>query len=139
MQTTQTEGVVGVNPDPTRFTFHIAKGLSDLGSGSNADVLNAVESCREAGAKVISMSLGCNNCPSTTADLLYQDVYDDNILIVAAMGNSGTDVEHFPSGYSAVMGVASVAEGGGEGADDYGTLSGFSTRNDQTEISGPGR
>ena len=85
------------------------------------------------------MSLGCDNCFSPTTDLFYQDVYDQNVLMIAAAGNSGDTRDHFPSGYSAVMSVASVAEGGGEGSSNYGILSGFSTRNDQTEIAGPGR
>lgn len=84
------------------------------------------------------MSLGCDNCFSPTTDLFYQDVYDQNVLIIAAAGNSGDVRDHFPSGYPAVMSVASVAEGGGVGSANYGTLSGFSTRNDQTEIAGPG-
>ena len=35
------EGVVGVNPDPSKFSFFIAKGLSDSGSGAgkNIDIL----------------------------------------------------------------------------------------------------
>ncbi|KAL7543030.1 hypothetical protein ACHAXR_012487, partial [Thalassiosira sp. AJA248-18] len=132
------EGVIGVNPDPTRFSFHIAKGLSDSGSGAGSDVLNAVASCVDEGAKVISMSLGCDGCFSQSTELFYQDVYDQDVLIIAAAGNSGDTRDHFPSGYPSVMSVASVAEGGGEGSSTYGILSGFSTRNDQTEIAGPG-
>ncbi|KAL7533858.1 hypothetical protein ACHAWF_004642, partial [Thalassiosira exigua] len=123
------QGVVGVLPDPSKFRFHIAKGLSNSGSGSGASVLDAVDSCVDSGAKVISMSLGCD---------VYNEKYDQNVLIIAATGNSGDTRDHFPSGYNAVMSVASVAEGGGPGSDDYGMLSGFSTRNDQTEIAGPG-
>ena len=77
------------------------------------------------------MSLGCDNCHSAVAEAFYNDVYDQNVLVIAAAGNSGSVVDHFPSGYPAVMSVASL--------DDDGTLSSFSTRNDQTEIAGPGR
>ncbi len=101
---------------------------------AGADVLNGVASCVEAGAKVISMSLGCDRCFSSTTDLFYQDVYDQNVLVIAAAGNSGDVRDHFPSGYPAVMSVASVQEGGGVGSSNYGILSGFSTRNNQTEI-----
>lgn len=51
-----------MNPHPERFSFHIGKGLSDSGSGSGSDVVNAVKDCVENGAHVISMSLGCSNC-----------------------------------------------------------------------------
>lgn len=114
--------------------FHSSTMTTQTGS----DVLNAVSSCVDEGAKVISMSLGCDNCFSQATEQFYQDVYDQNVLIIAAAGNSGDTRDHFPSGYPAVMSVASVAEGGGVGADNYGILSGFSTRNDQTEIAGPG-
>lgn len=69
-------GVTSVNPDPSRFDFFIGKGLSDGGSGTNANVMNAVSSCVENGAKVISMSLGCDGCYSDAEKLFYEEVYD---------------------------------------------------------------
>lgn len=132
-------GVVGVNPDPTRFSFHIGKGLSDSGSGSGSAVINAVNDCVAQGAKVISMSLGCSWCYVQAYDEAYQDAYDQGVMIIAAAGNSGGDTDHYPSAYKNVMSVASVTEGGGPGSDTYGKLSGFSTRNQQTEIAAPGR
>ena len=68
-------GVTSVNPDPTKFQFFIGKGLSNSGSGSNANVVKAVEACVNAGAKVISMSLGGSGYSSTT-DAFYKDQYD---------------------------------------------------------------
>ena len=53
---TNTIGVSSVNPDPSKFQFIIGKGLSDSGSGSNANVMEAVTECVNAGAKVVSMS-----------------------------------------------------------------------------------
>jgi len=131
-------GVVGVNPDPGRFSFHIGKGLSDSGSGSGADVINAVNDCVVAGAKVISMSLGCSNCYVEAYDNAYDDAYDAGVLVIAAAGNTGQDTDHYPSAYKSVMSVASVRENSGVGAANYGELSSFSTRNQQTEIAGPG-
>ena len=97
----------------------------------------AVNDCVANGARVISMSLG-STYYSETADNTYQEAYDQGVLIVAAAGNSGSDQSHYPSGYKSVMSVASVTEGSGAGTDTYGKLSSFSTRNDQTEIAGPG-
>mmetsp|Transcript_23841 Transcript_23841/g.51509 ORF Transcript_23841/g.51509 Transcript_23841/m.51509 type:complete len:1410 (+) Transcript_23841:159-4388(+) len=132
------EGVVGVNPNPSAFSFHIGKGLSNSGSGTGSDVINAVNNCVASGANVISMSLGCSNCYVSAFDQAYQDAYDAGVLVIAAAGNSGADTDHYPSAYKTVMSVASVREGGGPGAADYGELSSFSTRNMQTEIAGPG-
>lgn len=131
-------GVVGVNPDPARFSFHIGKGLSDSGSGSGSDVVNAVKDCVDNGAHVISMSLGCSNCYVQAYDEIYREAYDDGALIIAAAGNSYSDVAHYPSGYESVVSVASVTQGGGPHTANYGELSSFSTRNDQTEIAAPG-
>lgn len=105
-----------------------------------SDVLEAVQSCKDAGANVISMSL-TSDPPgySATAEMLYQDVYNQDILVIAGAGNDGRDVINYPSSYKTVVSVASVAEGGGEGSYTYGELSSFSTRNDQTEIAAPGR
>ena len=125
-------GVVGVNPDPTRFRFHIGKGLSDGGSGSSSDVLIAVDDCVANGARVISMSLGSSSYQAT-ADSTYQEAYEKGALVIAAAGNTGNSNMHYPASYQQVMSVASIQESGG------GTLSGFSTHNSQTEIAAPGR
>lgn len=128
-----------MNPDPTRFSFHIGKGLTNSGSGSSSVVLDAVNNCVAAGADVISMSLGCQCSFSATADAVYREAYDAGVLVIAAAGNSGGDHSHFPSQYESVVSVASVTKGSGPSADNYGELSSFSTRSAQTEIAGPGR
>ena len=97
-----------------------------------------MQSCVDAGANVISISLGGPSF-SEIQELVFQDVYDQDILVIAAAGNSGSDLRFYPAGYKTIVSVASVAEGGGEGSDTYGELSWFSTRNDQTEIAAPGR
>ena len=72
---TNEHGVTSVNPDPSKFKFIIGKGLSDGGSGSNANVMNAVQECVNAGAKVVSMSLGGSGSSAIT-DTFYKDMYD---------------------------------------------------------------
>jgi len=131
------EGVVGVNPDPSKFSFHIAKGLSDGGSGGWDGIIDSVQDCAAKGSKVISMSLG-GGYASEIFDLACQDAYDEGVLVIAASGNSGQGDYLYPASYKVVMSVGSVAEGGGEGSSTYGTLSSFSTHNDQVEISAPG-
>ncbi|EJK45092.1 hypothetical protein THAOC_36311, partial [Thalassiosira oceanica] len=130
-------GVVGVNPDPTKFKFHISKGLSDNGSGSYAGIIDCIEDCVAKGAKVISMSLGGSGS-SSLMESACEAAYDDGVLVIAAAGNSGSTDYLYPASYPVVMSVASVAYGGGPESDTYGELSYFSTRNDQVEIAGPG-
>lgn len=68
-------GVTSVNPNPSNFKYFIGKGLSDSGSGSNANVNAAVLECVNAGAKVISMSLGGTGRSDIT-EQFYADQYD---------------------------------------------------------------
>ncbi len=53
----------------------IGKGLSDSGSGSTSNVMEAVLQCVNAGAKVVSMSLGGTGS-SATVQAFYEDQYD---------------------------------------------------------------
>jgi len=123
-------GVTSVNPDPTKFTFHIGKGLTDSGSGSTAGVLAAVDGCVAAGAKVISMSLGGGSWSQAAHDA-YKDAYENSsVLIIAAAGNSGNSALSYPASYPHVMSVAAV--------DSSGNKAGFSQYNAQVEIAAPG-
>jgi len=130
-------GVVGVNPDPSKFKFRIGKGLGDSGSGSYSGIIECIEDCVSSGADVISMSLGGSGS-TNLMESACEAAYDDGVLVVAAAGNSGSTDYLYPASYPVVMSVASVAEGGGPESDTYGELSSFSTRNDQVEIAGPG-
>ena len=123
---------MGVNPDPSKFSFHIGKGLPDTGTGPTTDILSAITSCKEAGAKVISMSLGCKEgCPfSPSYDAMLKDVYDAGILVIAAAGNSGGDLNSNPAQYSTAMSVAAVTS-----TRERWISSSFSS---QTEIAAPG-
>eukprot|EP00984_Skeletonema_dohrnii_P007715 scaffold2830_cov72-Skeletonema_dohrnii-CCMP3373.AAC.2 len=122
-------GVTSVNPDPSKFTFYIGKGLKNSGSGTLAGVKAAVEACVEAGAKVISLSLGGGGY-SAIDNASYEDIYDQNVLIVAAAGNDGNSAWSYPASYPAVVSVASLTSSG--------SRSSFSQYNDQVEIAAPG-
>jgi subtilisin family serine protease len=122
-------GVTSVNPDPTKFSFHIGKGLSNSGSGTSAGVISAVNSCVEAGAKIISMSLGGGGY-SQQYDEDYTEIFEGGVLIIAAAGNGGNAAYSYPASYNAVMSVAAV--------DQNEIKAGFSQYNDQVEIAAPG-
>ena len=81
------KGVTSVNPDPSKFSFFIGKGLQDNGSGSTSGVMDAVTACKNNGANVISMSLGGGGF-TNAENTLYKDLYNnDDVLIIAAAGN----------------------------------------------------
>merc|ERR1712157_270605 len=126
------KGVVGVIPGSIsdKFSFFIGKGLTDSGSGSTSSVMAAVQACVDNGSNVISMSLG-GGSPSDSVNQQYYGHYkEDNVLIIAAAGNSENSALSYPASYKSVMSVAAV--------DSNENKAGFSQYNEQTEISGPG-
>jgi len=60
-------GVTSVFNNPKKFKFFIGKGLTNSGSGSGAAVMEAVKSCIDNGASVVSMSLGGGGYSEATA------------------------------------------------------------------------
>jgi hypothetical protein len=63
------------------------------------------------------------------ADAGRADAYDQGILPIAAAGNSGDSMYCYPASYSTVVSVAAV--------DPFFVRAGFSTHNDQVELSAP--
>jgi len=82
------------------------------------------------GASIISMSLGCINCYSFALDNYFQNLYNNDILLVAAAGNFGNSAYTYPASYGSVISVASITSSR--------TRSSFSQFNDQVELSAPG-
>ena len=124
-------GVTSINPDSSKFDFLIGKGLKDTGSGTTAKIIKAVEWCYNNGADIISMSIGCDGCFDAAENDAMQTVYDNGVLIVAAAGNSGNTVKSYPASYKSVMSVGATNS-------NY-NIVGFSQKNDQVEISAPGK
>lgn len=120
-------GVVGVAPDVEIF---IARVFSPNGEFHSSDMIAGLEACRDGGANVISMSLGgpfASIQEQNTFTSLYEN---DNIVAVAAAGNSGRFENLFPASYSNVISVAAV--------DANSRRASFSTRNDRVDVAAPG-
>jgi len=121
---------MGPNNMGGKFQLVIGKALDDSGSGTLSGVLDAVQSCVDKGAKVISLSLGGGGYSQTT-DEFYSNLYEnDGILFVAAAGNGGSSSKMYPASYPALMSVAAI--------DSSKNKASFSQYNDQVEISAPG-
>ena len=90
-----------MNPDPSKFTFHIGKGLTDTGAGSTSGIMQAVADCVNNGAKIISMSLGGpSSSYSTQAAYDFKYYYEQKgVLIIAAAGNGGSSAFSVPASY----------------------------------------
>lgn len=121
-------GVVGVNPN-ARLKLHIAKVFDASGSASSSTVMEAVASCADAGAHIISMSLGGGD-PSQAERRVFRSLLNEGVLTIAAAGNDGDTSTSYPAGYEEVMSVGAL--------DAAKARAGFSQVNNDVEIAGPG-
>ncbi len=127
-------GVVGANPG---VRLHIVKVFgNDLlvehgncGWTYSSTLVDALNKCVDAGANVVSMSLG-GGFRSRIEERAFKTAYASGVLSVAAAGNGGNNSTSFPAGYASVMSVAAV--------DANETKAAFSQTNKDVEIAAPG-
>lgn len=122
-------GVVGVNPGGN-LNLYIVRVFGDSGTWAYSSTLvDAATRCQNAGANVISMSLG-GPTSSRAEQTKFQQLLSANILPIAAAGNDGNNRTSYPAGYASVVSVAAV--------DINNAKADFSQYNKTVEISGPG-
>ncbi|MDZ7903862.1 MAG: S8 family peptidase [Rheinheimera sp.] len=122
-------GVVGVNPS-AKLGLHIVKIFNNSGNWTTAsNLVTAIQSCKNAGAKVVNMSLGGSSSTATEQNAL-ASFYQGGMLLVAAAGNAGNSSLSYPASYSSVMSVAAVDSGRNRAS--------YSQYNSQVEIAAPG-
>jgi len=125
-----TRGIIG-NLTTSNINLHITRSHGANGAGGlMSDVLAAVIQCRQKGAKVINLSVGCNNCYSSVTDALFSELYEEGTLVVAAAGNDGSTNKKYPASYKGVVSVGSVTY--------FDSLSSATQTNDQIEFTAPG-
>lgn len=122
-------GVVGVIGSG-QAGVHIVKIFNNSGNWTYAsDLIEGIQSCQSAGAKVVNMSLGGGSSNQTESAAM-ANFYNGGMLLVAAAGNAGNTSFSYPASYDSVVSVAAV--------DSNANLASFSQRNSQVEIAGPG-
>lgn len=121
-------GVVGVSENAT-LKLHIVKVFGADGWAYSSTLTTAANKCRDAGANIISMSLG-GSFASKTEQRAFDSLYAGGILSIAAAGNDGNKRVSYPAGYASVVSVAAVDEALQHAA--------FSQANRDVEIAGPG-
>ncbi|MCV2370948.1 S8 family serine peptidase [Roseateles oligotrophus] len=121
-------GVVGVNPGG-HLKLHIAKVFDATGSATSSTVMEAVSRCADAGANIISMSLGGGD-PTQAERRVFRSLLNEGVLTIAAAGNAGDTTTSYPAGYEEVMSVAAL--------DANMVRAGFSQVNNDVEIAAPG-
>jgi subtilisin family serine protease len=121
-------GVVGVTPGTV--SLHIVRVFGDDGAWAySSTLINAANLCRDAGAKIISMSLGGAKS-NRTEQKGFDTLYTQGILSIAAAGNEGTSANNYPASYDSVVSVAAI--------DSSKLVADFSQFNAQVELAAPG-
>jgi serine protease len=119
-------GVKGAGNIP----LHITRSLDDKSSGFESDVIDAIDQCIAAGAKIINLSLG-GDVMTDRSKAKYDDVVNKlGIMVVAASGNQGLNKHAYPASHPAVISVSAVYQW-----KNYWEGSNYS---DQVELSAPG-
>lgn len=103
--------------------------LDESGSGSTADIADAIQWAADQGADVINMSLGGGGYTSTMKNAVSY-AYDNGVFIAAAAGNDGTSSVSYPAAYSECLAVSAL--------DSDGSLASYSNYGDEIELAAPG-
>ncbi len=92
-------GVIGMAPG---VALHIIKVFNESGWGYSSDLAQAADLCAQAGANIITMSLG-GGAANSTEENAFNAFTDNGGLVLSAAGNDGNNVRSFPAGYKSVM------------------------------------
>jgi serine protease len=123
-----TLGVVGVAPGARIHVIKVFNGeLCDWTYTST--LVSALNACRNAGANVVSMSLGGAG-GSVTEQNAFNNAWAAGVLSIAAAGNDGTTSFSYPASYTSVVSVGAI--------DATGAVADFSQKNSQVDLAAPG-
>ena len=121
-------GVIGVTPGTVNV--YSVRVFGDDGDWAySSTLIEAANRCADAGANIISMSLGGSR-KNNTELRGFNTLYANGILSIAAAGNDGTTGYSYPASYDSVVSVAAI--------DDAKLVADFSQKNDQVELAAPG-
>ena len=95
----------------------------------SSTLADAANKCGQAGARIISMSLG-GGTRSKSEENTFNSLANSGVLSIAAAGNGGNTQVSYPAGYNSVVSVAAI--------DSAKAHASFSQANRDVEISAPG-
>ena len=105
------------------------RALDEGGSGSTADIADAIEWAADQGADIINLSLGGGGYTSTMKNAVGYAT-NNGSLVIAAAGNSGSSSVSYPAAYSECVAVSAV--------DSNEQLASFSQYGSSVELCAPG-
>ena len=124
-----TDNATGVASLGFSLELIIYKAMDQNGEGTDYNIAQAMYDAIAAGAQVISMSLGGPGY-SQTMQAAVTSAWQNNILVVAAAGNSNGDVLTYPGDANFAVAVAAT--------DDTNTVASWSNYGNWVRIAAPG-
>ena len=122
-------GVVGVVPEADMHIVNVFA-ASGCSWSYGSDIVDAIDQCKNAGAKIMTMSLGSSRRIRTEERAFKRAFNNDDLLFVAAAGNDGNTAHSFPASYNEVVSVAAT--------DANDNVAWFSQKTNQVELAAPG-
>lgn len=119
-------GGAGVAPHTKIMPIDV---FDDGGFGYTSDLIHGIEYAMAANVDIINLSLG-SYYYSEGLDQVIQKAHEQGIVIVAAAGNKGTRIAHYPSSLDNVISVGAVM------SNDISSL--FSNKGATIDITAPG-
>ncbi|MFC5972753.1 S8 family serine peptidase [Halomarina salina] len=119
------EGVSGIG----NSTIISGRALSETGSGSTADIADAIQWAADQGADVINLSLGGGGSTSTMQNAVSYAT-NQGSLVVAAAGNDYGQPVSYPAAYSECLAVSAL--------DPDESLANYSNVGSEIELAAPG-
>lgn len=119
-------GVAGVAFEATIMPLKV---LSAQGSGTAADIADAIYFAADEGARVINMSLGGGSASAVMADAVAY-ARKKGVVVVCAAGNNGRRVVEYPAAYPGAFAVSAVGPSG--------ELASYSSWGKELAIAAPG-
>jgi len=98
---------IGVSGAGLGVELIVYKVLASTGSGGDYGIASAIMSAADAGARVVSMSLGGPGYSQTLQDAV-DYAWSRDTVVVAAAGNNNNSALFFPAGANHVIGVAAT-------------------------------
>ncbi|MCY1079077.1 S8 family serine peptidase [Archangium lansingense] len=120
------QGVAGVAFEATLMPVKV---LNHFGSGTSADIAEAIRFAADNGANVINMSLGGGGYSKVMADAV-EYARKKGVTVVAAAGNAGRPRVEFPAAYPGAVAVSAVGPGS--------TRAPYSSYGKELDIAAPG-
>ncbi|MFZ1290661.1 MAG: S8 family peptidase, partial [Melioribacteraceae bacterium] len=97
-------GIAGVNP---KIQIMNLRAFDKNGNGEEDAAASAIIYAVSMGAKVINMSWGDSEYSQVLKDVI-DFAYSNGVVLVGSSGNSGSNLPHYPSGFSNVISVGAI-------------------------------